>query len=183
MLSFIFWNSFGYANEYSALQKHLESIDKPKPGIEIFNTKTINHESYSGWVCTYKDQLEEAHTQFLSELKEQRAQYDRCNFSVYVTYLFDKKEFNSELIELIKQLSYTEISPYNYMTRKKKNMNIMTVSFICTNCEDSQSAIAKNINRFVHNTCQNDTPDQYTTEMVEFLKKKTNTFSRTNRKE
>ena len=181
--SFIFFTSFGYANDLSALQQYLESIDKPKPGIERLNIKNIDHKSYMGWVCTYKERLEKTYAQVMSELKQQRALYEKCNFSLYVTYLFDKKEFNNELLALIKQLHHKELSPYNYMIRDEERDKIMTVSFVCANCEDSQSEIKKNITMFVQNTCQHDPPDIFKTKQVEALNAKINELSQRDQKE
>ncbi len=179
MISYMWLSSFAYANDLSVLDQYLKSIDKPKPGIERFNTKTINHKSYSGWVCTYKEQLEKTHELFVAELKAQRSQYEQCNFSTYVTYLFDKKDLKNDLINIISQLPYKELSPYNYIIRDKNYPGMFTLSFICKDCEDSQEAIQKNISTFVQNTCVHDKPDNLTTEEVEILKKNTNRFSRT----
>ena len=142
-------SSFSYANDLSDLEKQLVAIDKPKPGIERFDTKIIDHKSYSGWVCTDKELLEETHKRFVSELKAQRSQYKRCNFSSYVTYIFDKKDLENGLIDIIKTRSYTELSPYNYVIRDKDYPGMFTLSFICKGCEDSQEAIKKNISYFV----------------------------------
>ena len=183
MLSYILLSSFSYANDLSDLEKQLVAIDKPKPGIERFDTKIIDYKSYSGWVCTDKELLEETHKRFVSELKAQRSQYERCNFSSYVTYIFDKKDLENGLIDIIKTRSYTELSPYNYVIRDKDYPGMFTLSFICKDCEGSQEAIKKNISYFVQNTCVHDKPDRLTIEQVETLKKMTNKFSRTDQEE
>ena len=170
--------SMSFAGDYQLMEDYLESIDKPSPGVEIFNIKNINFKSNSGFVCTYKEELDQYHHLFLEELKKERNKYKRCNFSVYLLYLFDKKEFQEDLYNMLNTYNPTYISEHNVMIRDSSLPESMTVSYICKNCINSQALITENIQRFYHHTCVLDAPDSYSASQVEALKDLTNSKSR-----
>ena len=165
--------SFTLAGEYDVMETYLESVDKPAPGVEVLNIKNISHKSNSGWVCTYKEQLETQYQRFIQELESQRNTHERCNFSMYMIYLFDKKEFTPNLYTMAAHYDATALSPYNIMIRDRTNPGTMTVSFICKDCPNSQELITENIKTFYQNTCVRDAPDRYLPSQIESMKQQT----------
>jgi hypothetical protein len=182
MQSFLLFSSLAFGfDDYNKLEQYLEKLDKPSDNIELLNIKNIDYLNNSGYVCTYKNELDDQYDYFLNIFKNQRQEYKKCNFSSYLVYLFDEKEFNDNLINVIQSYDYKKIDTNNYIIQDNNNPKQLTIAFICKNCKNSGKMIKRNINKFLFKTCVLNKPDKYSKSTIDYLKRLTNSVSRKDR--
>ena len=142
--------SLAAENEFTALSNYLEKIDKPSPGIEIFQTAN----SRVGYLCTYKEKIKEHTSFYRKEVNSLLDKHKDCKFFFNGTYFLNKDEFKPELMATISDLPMTIHNEYNYTIKSKDINDAFTISLVCLDCHDFKEQFKHNMQYVVRNRCK-----------------------------